>query len=115
MLLEAVRNQGECNAIHMATATKIDFWIKKNRPADAQRFTRRRREKLAGVDCWVLSPEDTILAKLEWSALAPSDRQTQDIAGIIEIQSGRLDLGYLREWADELRVRQPLVALLAAR
>ena len=103
--LEAVRDQGECNAIHMASATKIDFWLKNDRPADALRFARRRREKLAGVDCWVLSPEDTILAKLEWSALSPSERQTQDIAGIIEIQAGRLELDYLREWADVLQVR----------
>ncbi|MCH7833138.1 MAG: hypothetical protein IIC55_09735, partial [Proteobacteria bacterium] len=59
MMLEAIRTHGEFNVIHGATGTKVDFGIKSDRPADVNRFLRRRREVIAGVETWVLSPEDT--------------------------------------------------------
>jgi hypothetical protein len=112
-IVEAVRTGGEFNAVHGATGTKVDFWAYGRRPADASRFSRRRREIVAGVPCWVLSPEDTILAKLEWLQAAPSDRQQADVAGIVAVQGGRLDLAYLRHWADVLEVRDLLEQALA--
>ena len=33
-----------------------------------------------------------------------SERQWRDILGVLKIQAGGLDLGYLREWAVELNV-----------
>lgn len=65
MIVEALRSGGEFNAIHAATGTKLEFWVKGDSPADDARFLRRRRETLGDVSCWILSPEDTILAKLE--------------------------------------------------
>jgi len=107
-IVEALRGGGEFNAIHGATGTKVDFWVKTNRPADAMRFARRRRATVAGVACWVLSPEDTILAKLEWIQAAPSDRQKADVAGILAAQADKLDFDYLREWAERLGARELL-------
>lgn len=112
-ILAALRTGGEFNAIHGGTGTKLDFWLTARRPADTNRFLRRRRESLAGVPCWVLSPEDTILAKLEWLQAAPSERQQADIAGIVAVQSDKLDVGYLRQWADQLGVRDLLEEALA--
>lgn len=60
---QAINNTSEFNLIHGSSGTKIDFWICAKRAADLIRFQRRRREKVAGVECWLLSPEDTILAK----------------------------------------------------
>jgi hypothetical protein len=114
-IVETLRAGGEFNAIHGATGTKLDFWLKARRPTDANRFLRRRRETLAGVSCWVLSPEDTILAKLEWLRAAPSERQQVDVAGILAVQGKRLDLGYLRQWADQLGVRDLLEQALSGR
>ena len=42
----------------------------------------------------------------------PSDRQQKDVAGILEVQAGTLDLEYLRDWADRLDVRELLNAAL---
>ena len=47
-----------------------------------------------------------ILAKLEWYRLGGevSERQWRDILGVLKTRAGGLDLGYLRKWADELKV-----------
>ena len=60
---------------------------------------------MAGISCWVLSPEDTILAKLEWIKAAPSERQQGDVAGVVEVQGDALDRDYLADWAERLGVR----------
>jgi hypothetical protein len=102
--IKAINDCGEFNVIHGATGTKIDFWVADTNEKCRQRFLRRRRELVAGVQCWVLSPEDTILAKLEWIKMTPSDRQQLDLIGILAVQRGRLDMNYLRDWAGRLGV-----------
>ena len=42
--------------------------------------------------------------KLYWNRITPSDRQLGDVAGVVQVQRGRLDESYLREWAAELKV-----------
>lgn len=112
-ILDAIRTGAEFNAIHGATGTKVDFWPTTDRPADATRLARRRRETISGVPCWILSPEDTILAKLEWIKKAPSERQRSDVADILAVQADQLDLDYLRDWAGRLGVRDLLDEVLA--
>jgi hypothetical protein len=60
----------------------------------------------------VVSPEDSILSKLEWAKATRSDRQLRDAQGIVRVQGARLDLEYLHRWARELGVDQPLRKLL---
>lgn len=112
MMEEALATGGEFNAIHGASGTKVDFRVKTNRPADVNRLLRRRRATVAGVEAWVLSPEDTILAKLEWLKAAPSGRQESDIAGIIAVQGDELEMDYLRDWAKRLGVRELLAEFI---
>lgn len=107
-VVATIRDGGEFNAIHAATGSKVDFWQSARRPVDLVRLQRRRRATLAGVACWLLSPEDTILAKLEWLQASASDRQRADVAGIVALQGDALDRDYLRSWADQLGVRAPL-------
>jgi len=54
----------------------------------------------------VASAEDMILQKLEWfqSGGGVSERQWEDVIGMLKVQTGNLDLGYLRRWAAELRL-----------
>jgi hypothetical protein len=54
----------------------------------------------------VASPEDTILAKLEWFRKGGevSERQRRDLLGILKIRASTLDMEYLRKWAGELNV-----------
>lgn len=52
------------------------------------------------------SPEDIILAKLEWYQMGGrvSDRQWNDVQNVIRVQVERLDLPYLRRSATELAI-----------
>jgi hypothetical protein len=54
----------------------------------------------------VKSPEGTLLRKLQWYRLGgeSSDRQWNDILGILQTQGERLDRDYLQYWAGELDV-----------
>jgi hypothetical protein len=57
------------------------------------------------------SPEDTLLHKLVWYRLGNeiSDRQWNDILGVLKVQGDLLDKGYLDRWADALDVVDLLV------
>ena len=52
------------------------------------------------------SAEDAILAKLEWYRLGGevSERQWRDVLGVLKTQGARLDVAYLRTWAEGLGV-----------
>jgi len=56
------------------------------------------------------SPEDTILSELGWCRMGGevSDRQWRDILGIMKTRAGELDLDYLRQWANDLKVHDLL-------
>jgi hypothetical protein len=57
-----------------------------------------------GAVLMVASAEDTILAKLEWYAITPSDRQWDDVQTIIRVQGDELDTAYLATWVARLNV-----------
>ena len=56
-----------------------------------------------------------MLRKLLWYRLGGevSDRQWEDVRGILSVQAERLDLDYVRDWADRLGIRDLLDRLLA--
>ena len=62
---------------------------------------------------WVVSPEDAILSKLEWSQAGESERQFQDALGVAIVQFPQLDWDYLRKWGVELGVTPLLDRLIA--
>ena len=101
------------NAIDTRSALKVDFWLPKPAPFDQQMLRRRVRVSLFGESAWIATAEDCILHKLVWNRITPSERQLGDAAGIVAVQSDQLDLGYLRQWAQELGVLTELNQLLS--
>ncbi|MFW6115797.1 MAG: hypothetical protein ACOC7Y_01915 [Chloroflexota bacterium] len=106
---DAIRRRASFNLIHLDTAFKIDIFIAGRRPFDRAQLSRRHRHLLSWEPeryAYVTSPEDTILAKLEWYRMGGgvSDRQWRDVLGVLRVQSGRLDLHYLRRMAATLNV-----------
>lgn len=110
---EAVRDRSSFNVIHLQTMLKLDIFVRKARPFDDEAFGRVRRELVddeTGRVFVLPSPEDILLAKLEWyrqwyrQGNEVSDRQWGDILGILKVQGAVLDLGYLRRWAGNLGV-----------
>jgi hypothetical protein len=72
------------NVIDHASGWKIDFIVRKNRAFSRDEFGRRMKLALLDVPVFVASPEDTIVAKLEWSKQSGgSERQRRDVAGIV--------------------------------
>jgi hypothetical protein len=54
----------------------------------------------------IASPEGTILNKLEWYKMGGgvSDRQWNDILGVLKIRGTMLDMQYLKRWAAVLDI-----------
>jgi hypothetical protein len=103
---EAFRTRGLFNVIDMQTGVKVDLVLRKNRPFSESKFTRRRPARIFGVPVFVATPEDTILAKLEWAKLGESERQLRDVAGILSVDAAPLDRTYIERWAPELGVSE---------
>ena len=96
--LRALDDRTQFNAIDATTGWKIDFLIRKDRPFSREEFGRRKEANLLGTPAWIASPEDTIIAKLEWAAAGGSDRQLRDVAGMLDIGGESLDLAYIDRW-----------------
>jgi hypothetical protein len=100
---EALRRRSMFNVVDLASGWKIDFIIRKNRPFSREEFARRRAMTLLGVPAHVASPEDTIIAKLEWSQMSGgSERQRRDIAGVLATMGSELDRAYIAHWVLDL-------------
>ena len=109
MMKDAIEHHSSFNLIHYETAFKVDIFIRKTRAFDGMQLERRQTSVIATnpeESIYVTSPEDTILAKLEWYRMGGemSDRQWRDILGVLKTRAGELDLVYLRKWANELKV-----------
>ncbi len=107
----AIERRSSFNMIHVASARKIDVFV----PAQdrlAQRQLQRRRLVAVSetAELYLLTPEDTILQKLEWyrKGGGASDRQWRDVLGIIKVQADRLDWDDLQQTADDAGLRDLL-------
>lgn len=98
----ALADRRQFNAIDPTTGWKVDFLVRKDRPFSLEEFGRRVRAQLLGTQAWIASPEDTIVAKLEWAAASGSDRQLADVAAMVDIGGDGLDLAYIERWVAEL-------------
>ena len=116
-VLSAIKDSRSFNLIHRRTVSKFDIFL----PRGAFDRSQLHRAKLvpfnsfaSRIELFVASPEDVILAKLRWFRLGgeTSERQWSDVRGVVEIQAGKLDLEYLNNWAQELRVQDLLARAL---
>ena len=100
---DALRRRSMFNVIDLVSGWKVDLIVRKNRAFSRDEFARRMKMSVLGVPVFVASPEDTIVAKLEWSKLAGgSERQRRDVAGIVATVGTALDRAHIERWVREL-------------
>jgi hypothetical protein len=102
--LDALVREQMFNAVHLETGFKVDLIIRKSRPFSRMEFSRRQPVLYLEASRWFATAEDTILAKLEWSKMAGSERQFNDALNVAKLQRDNLDRAYLEKWARELDI-----------
>lgn len=117
MIAESIQHHSSFNIIHRESMFKVDIFIPQPRPFLQSQMARAPKQTFlfeSEVSAKFSSPEDVILAKLEWYRLGGevSERQWRDILGVLKTRAGGLDLVYLRKWADELKVSDILECAL---
>lgn len=109
---DAVRHHASFNIIDPDSGWKADLIIRKERPYSVKEFSRRWQVQAMGLETSIVSPEDAIISKLEWSSISESERQFKDALGVAITQFENLDRTYLEKWAMELGVLDRLARLL---
>ncbi len=109
---EAFRLRRMFNVIEPETGAKADLIVRKDGPFGIEAFRRRRPGQVEGGEVFLISPEDSILSKLEWAKRGGSDRQVRDAVGVAAVQGEALDVEYLKRWAAELDVEDLLREVL---
>ena len=119
MIREALDRKRSFNVIHYQTSFKVDVFPLRDDDYSRLSFARRRFEQCLSfgpepLECAVATAEDTILRKLEWYRAGgeTSERQWNDLRGVLKVSGPRLDLAYLRQWAPYLKVDDLLERLL---
>lgn len=119
LILDAVRHRTCFNLIYLPLYFKVDVFVLKDTPFAQAAFSRFSLARIVGSDepreFRFATPEDIVLHKLDWYQKGgeTSDRQWLDVLGVLRVQLGKLDLGYMRHWASEIQVDDLLVRALA--
>jgi hypothetical protein len=104
--LDAHRRRGQFNVIDMTTLWKVDLIIPTEGMFDRAEMSRRIPRDINGVPVQVATAEDTVIAKLAWSKGGGSERQLEDVAGILRMTGPALDMDYIEQWVDTLSLAQ---------
>lgn len=113
---QAIRTRSSFNVIYLKTTFKVDVFVKKDDAYAREEMRRRQRVEIErGTLIDVASAEDSVLQKLFWYRQGGerSDRQWQDLLGVLKVRNQRIDLGYLERWAEEQRIADLLEQALA--
>lgn len=108
MISEAIRMKTSFNLLHFDTMIKIDVFVFREEPYQKEVLRRKRKDSLEeeqeGSKFYFTSAEDIILNKLQWYKMGGevSERQWQDIIGVLKVQKTSLDKEYLIKWAKKL-------------
>lgn len=108
----ALHPRDMCNVIDVETGWRAALIMKKDRPFSREEFARRRPTAIGGVELFVATAEDTVLATLEWRKDSQSEQQFRDVVGVLGSQ--QVDHQYLRRWAAKLGVSDALRDALTA-
>jgi len=103
--VSAFRSRKQFNVIDFSRGLKLDLILRRDREFSVTEFDRRDTHEVEGMRLTLASPEDVLIAKLEWAKMGESERQIIDAAGILHVQGSALDFTYIEKWVDVLELR----------
>jgi hypothetical protein len=118
MIRDALQRKASFNIIHLDTMLKIDVFILKDQAHDQSAFQRASSGLLApdqgGFPAVISASEDVVLHKLYWYRLGgeTSERQWNDVLGVLQVQGQTLDMDYMQQWAEKLKLTDLLQRVL---
>lgn len=106
MIKEAIQRRNSFNLIHYKTMFKVDIFIPKLDTSAQEEMERRQQYQVSdSPQCllYLASAEDIILNKLQWFKMGGgvSERQWNDVLGVMQIQHKKLDRSYLERAAQQ--------------
>ncbi len=113
MMENAIKNRSSFNLIHLKTMFKVDVFVLKDRAYEREALKRRMEKSVSeetSTKFFWEHPEDVILHKLEWYKAGGmvSERQWDDVLGMLRVQGDALHMEYLHRWAENLGVSELL-------
>jgi hypothetical protein len=112
MRLESVTMTSRFVGRHAATGFKVELFLLSDDPFDRERFRRRQRTPFLQSIAQLPTPEDVIVQKLRWFKQGARAKDLEDAANILAVQQGKLDIDYMRRWADQHNTRETLDRLI---
>jgi hypothetical protein len=109
---QAFQAQGQFNAIDPERGWKVDLIFRKDRPFSKAEFARRKPAMLVGVSVSLPTPEDLIVAKLEWSEMGGFELQRPDVVQLVEAGGRSLDRSCIERWVEDLGLQSAWAAIL---
>jgi hypothetical protein len=109
--IAALTRKTQFNVIDFPHGLKVDLIVRKDRAFSVTEFDRRETHEVDGMRLTIATPEDVLLAKLEWAKMGESERQLIDAAGIITFQGAALDTAYIEHWVQQLGLDQQWIAV----
>ncbi len=109
MIHEAIQHGSSFNVIHLDTMFKIDIFVLQDDPSSRAEMSRRELYKLSEESeqgLFLATAEDIIIRKLYWFQLGggSSERQWNDVLGVLQVQKDKLDYSYLQRGARRMGV-----------
>ena len=101
MARDAVRRGSMFNVIELETSWKADFIVASS-PLSHEEIDRALTLDVGGHVVRIATAEDTIIAKMEWSKRTGSERQLEDVAGVLLVRAGQLDVARIESWVSRL-------------
>jgi len=100
---EEIQRRGMFNIVHINFFVKIDFIIRKETEFKKTEFLRKREISIENSPMWIVTPEDLIIAKLDWAKESYSEMQLKDVQNIITSKND-LDWNYIQNWINLLNL-----------